>query len=111
LSRIQATSYSKSLRSAPQAKDAWAKVLQRGQTDPEEILDVRNVGYDVLRLARVRLHAVECLLWRLFFHQQNVESVDLILFSDGSPQGSRNVSIKLPYTDTRSPPKASRQGC
>ena len=61
-------------------------MLQRGQTDPEEILDVRNVGYDVLRLARVRLHAVECLLWRLFFHSQNVESVDLILFSDGSPQ-------------------------
>ena len=65
--RLDATRYSKNLRSAPQAKDAWARVLARGQEDPSQLLDVREVNYSTLRLAKVRLHAFQCLLWRLFF--------------------------------------------
>ena len=48
--RIDATSYNKSLRKAPQAKEAWSRVFSRGLQDPEALDDVRNVNYDTLRL-------------------------------------------------------------
>ena len=97
-SRLDATRYGKSLRQAPDACEAWGRVLQRGQDDP--ILDAREVGYNVLRLARVRLHAMQCLLWRQFFSMHVADDIDLVIFSDGSPQW-RGVEMLASSFDLR----------
>ena len=98
--RLDAIRYSKSLRSAPQAKDAWARVIARGQEDPSQLQDVREVNYETLRLARVRLHAFQCS--ETFFHSQQTDVIDLIIFSDGSPQW-RGVEMLASSFDLRIP--------
>ena len=100
--RIEATSYNKNLRSAPESKEAWAKVLQRGLRDASETLDVRNINYDTLRLGRVRLDAMCCAAWRKYYHSLAVEVLDVYLYSDGSPQW-RGVELLASTMDIRIP--------
>ena len=102
LSRIEATKYNKNLRSAPESKAAWARVLQRGMDASARPLDARDINYDTLRLARIRLHAFCCLLWRVFFHGLDTDIVDLYLYSDGSPQW-RGVEMLASSFDIRIP--------
>ena len=86
-SRIRATSFNKQLRKSDESKEAWTRVLQRGVCDVATDLGaVRNINYDTLRLARVRLDAFCCIAFRKYFHSLPVDAITLILYTDGSPQ-------------------------
>ena len=100
-SRIEATGFNKQLRTAAESKAAWSKVLQRGlSTGSDQLSDVRDINYDTLRLSRVRLDAFNMLLSRLFIHDQNYDSMDLCLYTDGSPQ-YRGVELLASTLDFR----------
>ena len=89
---LELSSFMKDVRKSTAASHACARILatSTGRSRADIISDIKTVGHEALRLARVRADAAAMLVWRrvyaLTIASVGSEACSFYLFADASPQ-------------------------